>query len=285
MRIESNYIEVLGSNMHYVESGSGDPILFIHGNPTSSYIWRNIIPYVTDSGRCIAIDLIGMGKSDKPPIDYSLEDHIKYFKTFVDRLGLKNITLVLHDWGSAVGFNYAMTHITNVKAIIFMEAIIDVNKAYSDLGEGADMFKELRTEAIGEKKIIDDNFFLDVVLPGGIERILSADELKSYKEPFREKGDRYPILKWIQEISVAGEPEGSTNIISSYNRFLQTNPIPKLLLYAKPGALIQDKEVEWCEHNMPNLDSRYIGKGIHFIQEDASQKIGEEIRNWITDLK
>lgn len=283
MLIKSNYIDVLGSEMHYLEAGSGDPILFVHGNPTSSYIWRNIMPYVSETGRAIAVDLIGMGKSDKPPIDYSLEEHIKYFNEFVETLGLKKITLVLHDWGSAVGFNYAMTHTDNVQSIIFMESIIKANENYCDLGEGANMFRELKTEGIGDKKIIDDNFFLNVVLPGGVDRELSDDEFKNYKEPFRKKSDRYPIWKWIQEISVAGKPDGSTRIINGYYDFLQSNPIPKLLLYAKPGALIQDREVEWCERNMPNLESRYIGKGIHFIQEDAPHKIGKEIFKWIQE--
>ncbi|HZA69335.1 MAG TPA: haloalkane dehalogenase, partial [Nitrososphaeraceae archaeon] len=169
-KFESNYVEMLGSKMHYIDEGEGDPILFIHGNPTSSYLWRNIIPYVEPYGRAIAVDLMGMGKSDKPDIDYRFVDHAKYLEAFIEKLGLKNITLVVHDWGSALGFNYAMRHEDNVKGIAFMEAFLMPLTWDGFPNNAKKIFQLIRTPDVGYDLIVNKNFFVEQLLPSAILR-------------------------------------------------------------------------------------------------------------------
>jgi haloalkane dehalogenase len=278
---ESHYVQVLGSRMHYIDEGEGDPILFIHGNPTSSYLWRNIIPHVEFYGRVIAVDLIGMGRSDKPDIDYRFVDHAKYLEGFIQKLGLKNITLVIHDWGSALGFNYAMKNEGNVKGIAFMEAFLKPLTWDTFHQEVKDIFQKFRTPKIGYDLIVNQNFFVEKILPGGMLRNLTEEEMNHYREPFKMVESRKPVWVWPNEIPIDGKPADVYQIVTNYSKWLQRAEIPKLLIYANPGGLIDPPKVKWSETNLKNLKTVYVGQGIHFIQEDHPDAIGKALANWI----
>ena len=281
---ESKYVEVHGSKIHYVDEGSGDPILFLHGNPTSSYLWRNIIPYLMPHGRCIALDLIGMGKSDKPDLDYRFFDHSKYVEGFIEKLDLSNLTLVIHDWGSALGFHYAMRHENNIKGIAFMEAMLKPIK-WEDFPSKYRMgFKLFRAPGIGWFMISVVNVFVTQMLPQAIVRKLTAEEKDYYGSPYKTVNSRKPIRQWPCEIPIEGKPADVYEVISSYNQKLQESEVPKLLFYATPGGIIDSKTVDWCRQNLKNLKVVDIGDGIHFIQEDNPHLIGEELAKWFQGL-
>jgi haloalkane dehalogenase len=281
----SHYIEVEDSQMHYIETGNGDPILFLHGNPTSSYLWRNIIPAVTPLGRCIALDLIGMGKSDKPDIEYRFFDHMKYVEGFIRAKDLQNIALVLHDWGSALGFHYASRHESNVKGMAFMEAILKPIASWEEMDEGTrQMFQALRTPELGWDLVVNQNFFVERAIPGSILRQLTEGEMNRYREPFTDPASRKPIWRWPNEIPIAGEPADVVEAVESYSRWLQSTALPKLLFYATPGAVITAKEVEWCQQHLKNLTTVDIGEGIHYIQEDNPHRIGSQLARWYQTL-
>ncbi len=215
---ESHFVEVLGSRIHYVEEGTGDPILFLHGNPTSSYLWRNIIPHLIPLGRCIAPDLIGMGKSDKPDLEYRFVDHVKYVEGFIDTLGLRNITFVIHDWGSALGFHYATRHEDNVKGLAFMEAILMPIPSMGDTApEGFhELRKALRTPDLGWDMIVNNNIFFEHVLPGAIVRKLSDEEMAYYKEPYKDVNSRKPLWRWPNELPISGKPADVMEAVITY---------------------------------------------------------------------
>lgn len=278
---ESNYVEVKGSKMHYVESGAGDPILFLHGNPTSSYLWRNIIPYLSPLGRAIAPDLIGMGKSDKPDIEYRFFDHVKYVEGFIEKLGLKNITFVIHDWGSALGFHYAMRNESNVKGLAFLEAILLPVPTWDIFpADFRDIFQAFRTPKVGWDLIVNRNIFVENVLPGGIVRKLTEEEMNRYREPFREPASRKPVWRWPNEIPIAGEPPEVVEAVAAYNAKLQQSELPKLLFYADRGAILPAPLVEWARKNLKSLKMVDVGPGIHFLQEDNPHLIGRELAAW-----
>ncbi len=281
---ESKFIEIHGSNIHYIDEGSGDPILFLHGNPTSSYLWRNIIPYLKSFGRCIAPDLIGMGLSDKPDIDYRFVDHSKYVEGFIEKMGLSNITLVIHDWGSALGFHYAMRHEDNVKGIAFMEAIIMPSK-WEEFPKDFKMgFKLFRTPLIGWFMIVGLNMFVEQILPKAIVRDLTEEEKNYYRKPYTRTKDRKPLWRWPKEIPIEGQPADVSDIVENYNKKLQESDIPKLLFYAHPGGIITSAKVSWCQQKLKNLTTIDIGDGIHYLQEDNPHLIGSELAKWFTGL-
>jgi haloalkane dehalogenase len=282
---DSHYMEVLGSQIHYVDEGSGDPVLFLHGNPSSSYLWRNIIPHVSPLARCIAPDLIGMGKSDKPDIEYRFFDHVGYVQGFIERLGLKNITLVIHDWGSALGFYYAMRSAGNIKGLAFMEAIIMPVPSWEMFPETSrELFQAFRTPEVGWDLIVNKNAFLEEVLPAKIVRRLSKEEMDRYREPFREPQSRKPVWRWPNEIPIAGEPPDVVEAVEEYNRWLRETELPKLLFYGTPGELCQPPVVEWCRENLRNLKMVDVGEGVHYLQEDHPQLIGTELARWYAGL-
>ena len=283
---ESRYVTVLDSQMHYIDEGSGDVVLFIHGNPTSSYLWRNIIPHVSDDARVIAVDLIGMGKSDKPDIDYSYDDHYRYLTGFINELDLKNITLVIHDWGSGLGFNYAANNPENIKGIAFMEALLMPMPGYDAMpsSEIAETFQNFRTPGIGEELIMNQNVFIEQMLPGMITRELTEEEMDNYRQPYPTPESRKPIWKWPNEVPIGGEPKHTHNIVTSYNQWLQTTDTPMLMLYATPGALGNEMAVQWAESNISNLKTVHIGEGFHFIQEDNPDAIGKAISEWYQEI-
>ncbi len=280
---ESKFIEVNGSRMHYVEEGSGDPVLFLHGNPTSSYLWRNVIPHVSPLARCIAPDLIGMGKSDKPDIEYRFFDHVPYIEGFIEQLGLQNITLVIHDWGSGLGFYYASRHEGNTKGIAFMEAILPMRwDAFPDAGR--DLFKSFRTKGVGEDMLINKNMFVENVLPNFVVRTLTDEEMDHYREPYKEVAARKPVWRWPNELPIDGEPADVWEAVVAYHEWLQRTEVPKILFHATPGALMTAELVESLKSTLKNLKTVDIGPGAHFVQEDNPHKIGRELAAWYKGL-
>ena len=284
--LEKKNIKVLGKNMSYVEKGEGDPIIFQHGNPTSSYLWRNIIPYLENQGRCIAIDLIGMGDSDKLTDEgnntYSYHVQKKYFDACVEELEInKNITFVIHDWGSALGFNWAYEHQQDIKGICYMEAIVK-NITWDDWPEDAkSIFQGFRSDA-GEDLILKKNLFIEGILPNAVIRNLTEIEMDVYRRPFLEEIDRRPTLDWPRQIPINNEPEDVCKIVKDYSSWMSINEIPKLFINADPGSILTGKQREFCR-KWKNQQELTV-KGNHFIQEDSPKEIGEGISNWYRNL-
>lgn len=277
---KSKFVSINGSKMHYIDVGSGDPILFLHGNPTSSYLWRNVIPYLQSNARCIALDLIGMGKSDKPDIDYTFEDHYDYVEKFIKKLKLKNVTLVIHDWGSGLGFHYANMHRNNIKGIAFMEAMYKPFSWEEFPKEYRMAFKIMRTPFVGWLMISVMNMFIRKMLPDSIVRKLSDDEFDYYKSPYSTIASRKPVRVWPMDVPINGEPRRVYEKVAAYNKWLKKTDIPKLCFYAHPGGLIREDGVRYIKNNFPNIKMIDIGKGIHFLQEDNPHLIGKEIAKW-----
>ena len=279
---ESRFIEVEGSKLHYIDEGEGDPVLFLHGNPTSAYLWRNIIPHVTPAARAIALDLIGMGKSDKPDLEYRFIDHVKYVEGFIDKLGLKNITFVIHDWGSALGLHYASRHERNVKGLALMEAFLAPVPSWDDFpADFVETFQAFRTPDVGWDLIVNQNMFVEKILPGAIVRDLTDEEMDRYREPFKQVASRVPLWRWPNEIPIAGEPADVAEIVEAYSRWLQQTELPKLLFKVTPGAIMPPPVVDWAAVSFKNLETVDLGDGIHFVQEDHPHEIGSALAAWL----
>jgi haloalkane dehalogenase len=277
---ESKFLEVNGSRMHYIDVGTGDPMLFLHGQPTSSYLWRNIIPHLQDRGRCIAPDLIGMGKSDKPDIPYTFQDHYKYLEGFIEKLNLSNITLVIHDWGSGLGFHYANNHPASIKGIAFIEALIKTLD-WKEFPSGYKVaFKLIRTPFVGWFMLSVANMFLKNIMPSSIVRKLSKEEFNHYLEPYPTISSRKPVRMWPTQVPINGKPSIMHEIIEGYIAWLATSELPKLCLYADPGAIIMAKDLDYIRNKFPNTKLVSVGKGIHYLQEDNPHQIGQEIADW-----
>jgi haloalkane dehalogenase len=275
--------KVLGRSMAYVEIGSGDPILFLHGNPTSSYLWRNIIPHLADQGRCLAPDLIGMGDSDKldasGPGSYRFVEHRQYLDALLDTLGVgANVTLVLHDWGSGLGFDWASRHRDAVKGIAYMEAIVQPVTWAAWPEAARQIFQGFRSPA-GEEMVLEKNVFVEAVLPASILRTLTDAEMAVYRRPFAEAGEaRRPTLTWPRQIPIEGDPADVTAIVRDYGAWLSTSDVPKLFINADPGAILIGPQREFCRQ-WPNQQEVTV-KGNHFIQEDSPDEIGQAIAAW-----
>ncbi|NNF69874.1 MAG: haloalkane dehalogenase [Acidimicrobiia bacterium] len=282
---ESRYADVLGSRMHYVDVGEGDPVLFLHGNPTSSYLWRNIIPHLQGQARCIAPDLIGMGKSDRPDIPYRYDDHYRYVSAFIEELGIgENLTLVIHDWGSGLGFRWAHDNADKVRAIAFMEAIIG-SLEWSDMPtEFRLAFRAMRTPGVGWLMVSAANMFVKRMLPDATDRELSPEAMEYYASAFPTVASRKPVRQWPLEVPISGKPADNVAVIEAYRKWLTTTEFPKLLFHAQPGAIIDDAGVAWCEGNLSNLETVDIGEGIHFVQEDNPALIGSSLADWFSKL-
>ena len=284
---EHRMVEVLGSRIAYVDEGEGDPILFIHGNPTSSYLWRNVMPYVEGQGRVIAVDLIGMGNSDKPDIGYTFQDHYAHVEGFVDALGLRNITFVIHDWGSALGLYYAAQHSDNVRAVAMMEAIVPPVfpiPSYDAMPEDfRALFQAFRDPVQGRELIVEQNFFVEQLLPQSVLRPLGEAEMAAYRAPFAEPASREPVFVWPNELPIGGEPARNLPVIEAIGGWLMTAEQPKLLLYASPGALTPPEVAAWMAENFANLETRFIGNAAHYIQEDQPEAIGRNLSDWLRD--
>ncbi|CAN5670195.1 haloalkane dehalogenase [soil metagenome] len=277
-------VEVDGISMAVVDEGEGDPIVFLHGNPTSSYLWRNVMPHVADLGRVIAPDLVGMGDSDKRPdagpASYTFTEHRRYLDGVLQALGVTDdVTLVLHDWGSGLGFDWANRHRGAIAGICYMEALCGT-VSFDDWPEGGQrVFEGFRSDA-GEEMALDKNVFVERVLPGSIMRDLTGEEMAVYRKPYTEPGEgRRPTLTWPRQIPFDGEPSDVHQIIADYEQWLSTSAdIPKLYLHAEPGFLSQ-VYAERCR-TWPNQTEVTI-PGIHFVQEDSPDEIGRALRDWV----
>jgi haloalkane dehalogenase len=277
-------VRVLDTDMSYVDTGTGDPIVFLHGNPTSSYLWRNIIRYVSRHGRCLAPDLVGMGQSGPSPSRaYHFADHAHYLDAWFETLGLtRNVTLVLHDWGSALGFYRAFRHPEQVKAIAYMEAIL-YPRRWADFPNGRDaMFRAMRSDQ-GEHLVLDENYFIETVLPKSIIRQLSETEMEAYRAPFRDRESRLPLLIWPRELPIEGEPADVVAIVTRYGEWLSKSNLPKLLIAAEPGSILVGRALEFCRR-WPNQREVKV-RGIHFIQEDSPAEIGSALQDFIVGLR
>lgn len=277
---ESKYLKVKGSKIHYIEEGEGDPILFLHGNPTSSYLWRNVLPHLTKQGRCIAVDLIGMGKSDKPDIKYGFKDSYEYLEAFIEKMGLKNVTLVIHDWGSALGFNYAYNHQNNVKGIAFMEAMFKTFEFSQFPKDIRIAMKMMRAPVTGWLMVKAANIFIKKLIPDMIVRKLTKKEQAAYAEPYQTISSRTPLLAWPKDVPIAGNPKFSYDTVNEYVKWLKESDLPKLCLHVEPGIAIKKEDAEWIKANMKNTKMVHLGEGLHYIQEDYPHEIGEEISEW-----
>jgi len=276
-------IRVLDSEMRYVDTGKGDPIVFLHGNPTSSYLWRNIIPYVSDRGRCLAPDLIGMGQSGKSPTwSYRFLDHARYLDAWFEAMNLtRDVTLVLHDWGSALGFYRVFRHPEQIKAIAYMEAIAQPRR-WADFPNGRDtMFRAMRSAA-GERLVLDENFFIETVLPKSILRQLSPEEMDAYRVPFRARDSRLPMLIWPRELPIEGQPADVVALVTQYGEWLSRSDLPKLFISAEPGSILVGRALEFCRR-WPNQREVKV-PGVHFIQEDSPDEIGAALRDFVVDV-
>ena len=276
-------VSVNGKSMSYVEMGEGDPIIFQHGNPTSSYLWRNIMPHLADQGRCIAVDLIGMGDSDKldnsGPDRYTLLEHRTYWDGALEAIGVEsNVTFVIHDWGSALGFDWANRHRESVMGIAYMEAIVMpvTWDQWPDAARG--VFQGFRSPA-GEEMALDKNVFVEKVLPGSIIRKLSDEEMNIYRKPFAEQGeDRRPTLTWPRQIPIEGTPTEVVDLVSSYADWLSQSDVPKLFVNADPGAILIGEQREFCRSWL-NQEEVTV-KGNHFLQVDSPDEIGKASAEW-----
>lgn len=272
-------VRVLDSEMSYVDVGAGRPIVFLHGNPTSSYLWRNVIPYVSKLGRCLAPDLIGMGRSGKSPRSaYRFVDHAQYLDAWFEALQLtSDVILVVHDWGSALGFHRAARYPQQIKAIAYLEAIA-LPRRWRDFGQAAAIFQALRSEK-GERLIFEQNFFVETILPQAVIRRLSDEEMAAYRAPFVESSARLPTLVWPRQIPVEGEPADVTAIVENYGAWLSKSAIPKLLVLGEPGAIITGRTREYCRA-WPNQREITV-KGRHFLQEDSPHEIGRALTEFV----
>ena len=269
-----------GVDIAYVDTGKGDPIVFLHGNPTSSYLWRNIIPHAASLGRCLAPDLMGMGASGgSPDGSYRFSDHSTLLDQWFEDMDLtSNVTLVVHDWGSALGFHWAKRHPERVKGIIYMEAIVRPVTWEEWPDAARQVFQGFRSPA-GEDMVLEKNIFVERVLPGSIFRALSAAEMEIYRKPYQEVGEsRRPTLTWPREIPIDGEPAYMVQLVDEYAEWLSNSQIPKLFVNAEPGAILTGPQREFCR-TWPNQREVTV-KGIHFIQEDSPHDIGRAIADW-----
>ena len=279
------FVKVNGKQMSYVELGTGEPVVFLHGNPTSSYLWRNIMPYVSDTHRAIAPDLIGMGDSEKldnsNSESYKFVEHRKYLDGFMNKIVPDGqVILVIHDWGSALGFDWARRNLERVKGICFMEAIVGPVKSWDHWPDDArDIFQAMRSDA-GEELILNKNLFVEAILPSAIIRDLSEKELAVYKMPFLNAGeDRRPTLTWPRQIPIEGEPEEVHDIVTDYASWLPKTEFPKLFINADPGSILLDHARTFVR-TWKNLSETTVA-GTHFIQEDSPHEIGKALRDWI----
>ncbi|MDT8408991.1 MAG: haloalkane dehalogenase [Wenzhouxiangellaceae bacterium] len=279
----SRYADVLGSKMHYVEHGAGDPILFLHGQPTWSYLWRRVLPELEGKGRLIAVDLIGYGLSDRPDIDYGISDHVRYLDAFIDKLGLDRLTLVIHDWGSFFGFHYARRHPERIKGLAFMEALLFPIPGYEAFDpETREFFQTLRaSQQNAERMMVDENQFIEGILPAMTVRALERHELDAYRAPWADPAARRILCKFPQNLCIGGEPAEVCDAQTAYMDWLQKTDLPKLLVHADPGLLISPDTAVWYRDQLPNTETASVGPGLHYIQEDRPREIGAAIAEWM----
>jgi len=276
------YVTVLGTTMAYVDAGAGDPIVFLHGNPTPSYLWRNIIPHLLPFGRCLAPDYVGMGNSGAAPDGrYRLVDHQRYLDAWFEALGLdRNVILVVHDWGSALGFSWAQRHPERVKAIVYMEAIVRPFLSWDEWPEATRAFFQAQRSPKGEELILEKNLFIEYLLP---LRNIAPEVLEVYRRHYRTPGPtRMPMLAWTRDLPIAGEPADVVEIVDSYSRWLSKSPLPKLFIDAEPAGFLIGAQREFCR-GWPNQQTITV-PGAHFLQEDSPDEVGQAAARFVSKV-
>jgi haloalkane dehalogenase len=278
-------VDVLGARMAYHERGEGRPVLLLHGNPTSSYLWRDVIPALERCGRLIAPDLIGMGDSAKlpnpGPDTYRFTTHRDFLGAFIEAVvgPTSSLVLVVHDWGSALGFDWANHHRDRIRGIAYMEAIVRPIASWDEWNPAATpIFQGFRSDK-GEQMILDRNMFVERVLPGSVLRKLTEAEMAEYRRPFQSREDRWPTLTWPRQIPIAGEPADVVQIAADYSHWMAQNDLPKLFVNAEPGAILIGAPREFCRSW--NNQTEVTVPGSHFIQEDSGPAIGRAVAGWI----
>ena len=281
-------ITINNKTMSYIDEGEGDAIIFQHGNPTSSYLWRNVMPHLEGQGRLIACDLIGMGDSEKltnsGPDSYNYFEHRDFLFTLLEELNIgKQVVFVIHDWGSALGFDWSFQNKDRVQGIAYMEGIVKP-VTWDEWPENATkVFQGFRSEA-GESMVLDKNIFVERVLPSSIMRELSEEEMDEYRRPFLNPGeDRRPTLSWPRQIPIQGEPKEVVEVVENYSNWLSSSDLPKLFINADPGSILTGKQREFCR-SWPNQEEVTV-KGTHFMQEDSPDEIGKAVSRFVSKLR
>lgn len=281
----SHFIEIDGSKIHYIEEGFGDPILFLHGIPASSYVWRNIIPHLSSLGRCIAPDLIGMGKSDKPDIEYSIFDHIKYIEKFIQQLNLERITLVMHGWGSVIGFDYAMRNERNCKGLVFYEAYLRSMNG-DDISLPLDeQIHTIEAEENIYDLVMNGSYYIDKFLPLEMMHRLTDYEFEKYREPFLQEGSGKPLQQYLKELPRIDRNSKVVQLIDQYSQKLTRSHLPKLMLYSVPGFITTIATAVWAKEHLPNLEIIDVGEELHYAQESNPDLMGEAISIWLQGIE
>lgn len=281
---ESKYVEVLGSNMHYIDEGTGPTVVLVHGNPTSSYLWRNVVPRLTGKFRVIALDLIGMGKSDRPDLDYRFPDHARYFSGFMEEMELEDVALVLHDWGGGVGLDYAAQNSSNVRAIAVMEAVVKPMRwEMADLPTRY-LFGRLRDPEDGYKIAAVNNYFVERILPMMSGRDFTDEEMSVYRSPYPTIESRKLIAQWPREIPFDDGPEDNVKRISANYEWLKNSDVPVLAMHASPGAIFKKGFMEELRSELPRMQVVDLGSGIHYLQEVQPTLIGDSVAGWLANL-
>lgn len=282
---QPHYVAIEGSKIHYLDEGQGDPILFLHGIPTSSYLWRNIIPALKSEARCIAPDLIGMGKSDKPDIPYRVFDHIHYITQFIESLSLNNITLVLHGWGSVVGLAYANAHPDKIKAIALYESHLKPTTNFDQLSLPVQQLATLlKNPDVSYRAIVKQNYLINRLLPSGIMRSLTEEEMSHYREPFLAEESRQPLWQYVQDLPLGGRSNDVVDLMESYSHWLQKSAVPKLLLYAVPGFITPIESVQWAKSHLNHLTLVCLDDALHCAQESVPDAFAAALLSWYTGL-
>lgn len=277
-------LAILDSTMSYVEAGSAGPtVLFLHGNPTSSYIWRNIIPHVSPVARCIAPDLIGYGQSGKPDIAYRFFDQVRYLDAFIEKMDIRDVVLVAQDWGTALAFHFAARRPQRVLGLAFMEFIQPFARweDFHQRPQARDLFRAFRTPGQGDKLVLDDNIFIERVLPNSVLRTMTKDEMDAYRAPFPTAETRKPILALPNDMPIEGKPADVAAISAHDHRALRVSTFPKLLFHGDPGALVSPEEARTFAARLTNCDVINLGPGAHYLQEDHADAIGVALQDWI----
>jgi len=284
---DSHFLPVLNEKIHYYDEGSGDPMLFLHGVPTSAYLWRNTIPVLKKTARCIAPDLIGMGKSSKPAAcTYRIFDHINYMDAFISQLALDRITLVLHGWGSLVGFDFARRHPGKIKALVFYESYIKPETHWNELSLPVQQLATLlRNPKASHRAIVEQNYLIEKLLPRAAIRHLSDEEMAHYRAPFLTPASRAPLWQYVQDLPLGTkEPEDVVALIENYSKWLQKTSIPKLMLYAVPGFITPIATVSYAKQHLKNLTMVALDDALHFAQETMPLQFAKAILSWYQAL-
>jgi len=280
-KIPSHQINVDGAKIHYLDEGTGHPILFLHGMPTSSYLWRNVIPHLTEKARCIAPDLVGMGRSGKPDIAYTVYDHIHYIEQFIDELGLSDFTMTLHGWGSVIGFDIASRREQDINGLAFYEAHIRPTTEWDMLSLPVQQLASLLDKPQASyRAIVEQNYLVRKLLPSGVLRTLTAKEINTYDEPFKTVKDRKLLWQYIQELPLGKVKTEIVDLIEQYSQWLQKTKLPKLMMYAVPGFITTMDTVAWAKQHLPSLTLVELQNALHFAQESMPDVFAAELKRW-----